>query len=83
MAETFHHVATGRARPAALDLLTRWSADVLGRGACRHPDGTALFVMSAVKVFAADLRNHLRNGACRYSDLPPLLPVPESEAGWW
>ncbi len=83
LADTFHRVSTGRARPAALDQLTRWSADVLGRGACRHPDGTSQFVLSAVKVFGADLRSHLRNGACRYSDRSPLLPIPETEAGWW
>ncbi|HUZ68750.1 MAG TPA: NADH-ubiquinone oxidoreductase-F iron-sulfur binding region domain-containing protein [Candidatus Saccharimonadales bacterium] len=83
LADTFHHVATGRARPAALDTLLRWSGDVLGRGACQHPDGAARFLMSALQVFGADLRHHLRNGACRYSGQPPLLPIPESEAGWW
>jgi NADH:ubiquinone oxidoreductase subunit F (NADH-binding) len=83
LADTFHRITTGRARPAALDLLTRWSADVLGRGACRHPDGAAQFLVSAITVFGADLRHHLRNGACRNSAHPPLLPVPESEAGWW
>jgi NADH:ubiquinone oxidoreductase subunit F (NADH-binding) len=83
LADTFHRVATGRARPAALDLLSRWSADVLGRGACQHPDGAARFLISALRVFGADLRHHLRNGACRYSGQPPLLPIPETEGGWW
>jgi NADH:ubiquinone oxidoreductase subunit F (NADH-binding) len=82
LADTFHRVATGRARPAALDHLTRWSADVVGRGACRHPDGTAQFLRSALNVFGTDVRHHLRNGACRYSDHAPLLPVPEFEDGW-
>ena len=83
IAETFHKVATGRARPAALELLTRWSNDVRGRGACRHPDGAVLFLSSAMEVFAADLRHHLKQGACRFSDRPPLLPIPAIEAGWW
>ncbi len=83
IAETFHRVAIGRARPAALELLTRWSNDVRGRGACRHPDGAVLFLSSAMEVFAADLRHHLKQGACRFSDRPPLLPIPAIEAGWW
>jgi NADH:ubiquinone oxidoreductase subunit F (NADH-binding) len=83
IAETFHQVAIGRARPAALDLLVRWSHDIRGRGACRHPDGAMLFLASAMEVFAADLRHHLRHGACRYSAQPSLLPIPATEAGWW
>lgn len=83
IAEQFHNVATGRARPAALDLLTRWSTEMLGRGACRHPDGTALFLASALQVFAADLRHHSRLGACRFSGKPAILSVPATEAGWW
>jgi NADH:ubiquinone oxidoreductase subunit F (NADH-binding) len=83
IADTFHKVATGRARPAALDLLVRWSHDIRGRGACRHPDGAMLFLASAMDVFAADLRHHLKHGACRFSGQPALLPVPATEAGWW
>ena len=83
IAATFHKVATGRARPAALDLLPRWSNDVRGRGACRHPDGAMLFLASAMEVFAADLRHHLRNGECRFSAQPSLLPVPATEEAWW
>ncbi|HEY6471190.1 MAG TPA: NADH-ubiquinone oxidoreductase-F iron-sulfur binding region domain-containing protein [Candidatus Dormibacteraeota bacterium] len=83
LADTFHRVATGRARQGALDTLTRWSEDVLGRGACQHPDGAARFLISGMQVFGADLRQHLRNGACRFSGQPPLLPIPETEAGWW
>jgi NADH:ubiquinone oxidoreductase subunit F (NADH-binding) len=83
IAETFHKVATGRARPAAIDLLVRWSHDVRGRGACRHPDGAMLFLASAMDVFAADLRHHLKNGSCRFSGQRPLLPIPTTESGWW
>jgi NADH:ubiquinone oxidoreductase subunit F (NADH-binding) len=83
IAETFHKVAIGSARPPALDLLARWATDVLGRGACRHPDGAVLFLASALQVFASDLRHHVRSGACRFSGQPALLPTPETEAGWW
>ncbi len=83
IAEQFHNVATGRARPSALDTLTRWSTEMLGRGACRHPDGAVLFLASALEVFAADLRHHSRAGGCRFSGSPALLSVPNTEAGWW
>jgi NADH:ubiquinone oxidoreductase subunit F (NADH-binding) len=83
IAETFHKVALGSARPPALDLLARWATDVLGRGACRHPDGAVLFLASALHVFAADLRHHVRSGVCRFSGQAPILPVPDTEAGWW
>jgi NADH:ubiquinone oxidoreductase subunit F (NADH-binding) len=83
IAEAFHKIATGRARPAAMDLVTRWSGDISGRGACRHPDGAMLFLGSAMDVFAADLRHHLRHGECRNAARPSLLLVPPIEAGWW
>jgi NADH:ubiquinone oxidoreductase subunit F (NADH-binding) len=83
IAETFHRVATGKTRQGSLDLLTRWASDVRGRGACRHPDGAMLFLASAMDVFAADLRHHLKHGECRFSQRPAVLPVPATDAGWW
>jgi NADH:ubiquinone oxidoreductase subunit F (NADH-binding) len=82
-ARLFHDVAIGAARPSALDILARWSGEVPGRGACRHPDGAMFLLSSALHVFAADLRHHLRRGACRFSARAPLLPVPLLEKGWW
>ncbi len=83
IARLFHDVAIGAARPSALEILERWSGEVPGRGACRHPDGAMFLLSSALRVFAADLRHHLRHGACRFSARPPLLPVPALERGWW
>jgi NADH:ubiquinone oxidoreductase subunit F (NADH-binding) len=33
------------------DRIVRWSSQVTGRGACRHPDGATRFVASALEVF--------------------------------
>jgi NADH:ubiquinone oxidoreductase subunit F (NADH-binding) len=81
IAETLHAVATGNGHAQDLERLARWTEDVRGRGACRHPDGAALFVASALEVFAAHFRQHLRSGACR-SMRVALLPTPETDRGW-
>ena len=43
--------------------LERWLEQVRERGACRHPDGTARFVASALEAFSGELELHLR-GHC-------------------
>jgi NADH:ubiquinone oxidoreductase subunit F (NADH-binding) len=49
--------------PVDLQRLRRWSRDVRGRGACRHPDGAVGLLQSALHVFEdgfATHRPHLR-----------------------
>lgn len=43
---------------ADMDHLRRWTSEVRGRGACRHPDGAVLFLESALRVFAPEFANH-------------------------
>lgn len=47
--------------------LRRWSGDVGGRGACRHPDGVVRLLASALRTFAEDFDDHLRHGPCSAS----------------
>ncbi|HWS32833.1 MAG TPA: NADH-ubiquinone oxidoreductase-F iron-sulfur binding region domain-containing protein [Actinoplanes sp.] len=63
MAETLADLARRRNRqglPAEVERLARL---VSGRGACRHPDGTARLVLSAMRAFEADVTAHLA-GRC-------------------
>ena len=41
-----------------LERLRRWSIEVQGRGACKHPDGAAIFLSSALRVFADEFATH-------------------------
>ena len=61
-------------RPIDLARIRRWLASVTGRGACRHPDGTAVMVASALDVFRPEIELHT-SGRCSASDPPGVLPV--------
>lgn len=52
-----------------------------GRGACSHPDGTAKFVLSALEVFAQDIRTHRDHGTCGRPTLGALPLPPEEDQG--
>jgi NADH:ubiquinone oxidoreductase subunit F (NADH-binding) len=60
MAGTLRALVAGRAEASEVDRLT---ALVTGRGACRHPDGTARMVATAMRAFSEDVRAH-RAGHC-------------------
>ncbi|MEZ0111139.1 NADH:ubiquinone oxidoreductase subunit F (NADH-binding) [Catenulispora sp. EB89] len=56
------------------DDLSRWAGLITGRGACRHPDGSARLARSALIAFAAEIDDHDR-GRCRAPGRPPMLPT--------
>ena len=66
-------LATGQ--PIGLDRIQRWLGQVSGRGACRHPDGAARMIGSALAVFAAEADEHAR-GRCRAARTDSMLPIP-------
>ena len=69
-------VAGGPHAAAALAAVRRWTATLPGRGACRHPDGAARLVASALRVFAADLSAHVSGRPCAGFFGPRYLEVP-------
>jgi NADH:ubiquinone oxidoreductase subunit F (NADH-binding) len=60
--------------------LSRWAGLVTGRGACRHPDGSARLALSALTTFAAEADAHA-HGRCRAPGRPPMLPTGPAEQG--
>ena len=58
-----------------LEDIDRWIGLVTGRGACRHPDGTARLVASALSVFADEVRRHTVDRKCTGNGTA-VLPLP-------
>jgi NADH:ubiquinone oxidoreductase subunit F (NADH-binding) len=67
LAAGLEQIANGQAHDHR-DRLARWTQQVTARGACRHPDGAARFVSSALDVFSDELTLHLRKGRCSGTD---------------
>lgn len=63
MAETLQRLAVPGAHPALVAEVDRLRGLVNRRGACAHPDGTARFVASTMRVFAEHVEHHLK-GVC-------------------
>jgi NADH:ubiquinone oxidoreductase subunit F (NADH-binding) len=57
-------------------LLTRWSAQIEGRGGCRMPDGAVRLLRSALTVFADDVVRHSNGQTCAAPAGNGLLALP-------
>jgi NADH:ubiquinone oxidoreductase subunit F (NADH-binding) len=57
-------VAALTAAPGDLDHIKRWCGLLAGRGACRHPDGAAGLLGSALRVFADEFQRHDQYHRC-------------------
>jgi NADH:ubiquinone oxidoreductase subunit F (NADH-binding) len=58
LADACTRIAGQGSNPEVLNRLQRWSAEVCGRGACKHPDGAAMFLASALHVFPEEFATH-------------------------
>ncbi len=76
LADTFEQIVGGTASSNAAARIEELGRLVRRRGACAHPDGTARFVGSATNVFAEELADHIRHGACDACMRRPELPLP-------
>ncbi len=77
LADGLEQIATGRGGDRRQ--LERWAEQVVGRGACRHPDGAANFVASTLSVFEHECADHLRHRGCGRRDRG-VLPVGAHDA---
>jgi NADH:ubiquinone oxidoreductase subunit F (NADH-binding) len=64
IADAAARLAYGHAQGDDLRRIGGWSQTLAGRGACRHPDGAAGLVRSALRVFDAEFARHQRNRPC-------------------
>ena len=63
LAATLRGLAHHRIWPGMTAEISRLSRLVTGRGACKHPDGTARLIGSTLRMFYADVDAHL-HGRC-------------------
>lgn len=61
---TVRLATVGAANRDDLDRIARWSGQLAGRGACKHPDGAVGLLRSALRTFADEFDDHLRYGRC-------------------
>ena len=61
---TVRLATVGAANRDDLDRVVRWSGQLAGRGACKHPDGAVGLLRSALRTFAEEFDDHLRYGRC-------------------
>jgi NADH-ubiquinone oxidoreductase subunit F-like iron-sulfur protein len=78
IAEALEHLAWHGRDPRTYRWLGELFGLVEGRGACHFPDGATKFVASALRVFGADVREHLRRGPCERARRPGVIPVPDA-----
>ncbi len=64
VAATTGRIAALTASDGDLEHIQRWTGLLPGRGACKHPDGAAGLLGSALRVFAAEFRCHSRERRC-------------------
>ena len=69
-------LVAGRLRRRGLRSAEALADEILGGGACRHPDGVVRLVRSALDVFAGDVEAHLGGRPCAGAAAAPVVAVP-------
>jgi NADH:ubiquinone oxidoreductase subunit F (NADH-binding) len=64
IADTTVRIASGRTSAEDLERVERWGKQLVGRGACRHPDGAVGLLASALETFGDEFALHVRTGRC-------------------
>jgi len=75
VADSLDELVRGKERTPDVALLQRRLGQIAGRGACRHPDGAAVLVSSALHVFAGEVDRHVHGRRCTGHG-HPVLPIP-------
>ena len=58
LADACTRIAQRGPNPEDLMRMQRWAVEVRTRGACRHPDGAAMFLSSSLQVFAQEFASY-------------------------
>ena len=74
IAAATQRLATRSPQADDLDRIDRWSGQLMGRGACHHPDGAVGLLRSALELFADDFAEHQRR-RCRTVSRPKRVAV--------
>jgi NADH:ubiquinone oxidoreductase subunit F (NADH-binding) len=77
IADVLADLASGAGRRKDLKRLQRYTGDVAGRGACRHPDGAVRLVATMLRTFGDDVDAHTHGRPCAGAEKPPFVPIPE------
>jgi len=65
VAGTLTRLRDRQAGPGDLQRLHRWTTEIPGRGACRHPDGAVGLLGSALTTFTGDFDQHAASRDCQ------------------
>jgi NADH:ubiquinone oxidoreductase subunit F (NADH-binding) len=76
IADDLELLAAGRADASVIGRIDQRTRSVVGRGACRHPDGVSRMVRSALAVFASDAADHAAGHPCAKRHAASILTLP-------
>ncbi len=79
VADVFDDISDQRAKPGMHRWIEHWGGDIVGRGACSHPDGALRFIISSLRIFADEIDRHEQGQpCCADPSSMGLLPIPDS-----